>query len=88
MKKNECINLRVSEQEKNSIKKQAKKNNMNMTDYILQCVNMNNSEKVIAKTDLAAILCNIAAYLDNAEVKDSRLAKRMRGRFNELWELL
>lgn len=88
MKKMSCINLRISEEEKESIRQQAKRNDMKMTEYILECVRSYNPENIVTKKELAAMLCEIAAFLDSQEIKDTRLAKNLKRRFKEIWNYL
>ena len=88
MAKKECINLRISKKEKEKLRKYAEENDMNMTEYILECICLRDEEKVVMRTDLAEQLCDIAAYLDCVEIKDRRIVKELRRRFKKLWKYL
>lgn len=88
MAKNESILLRVSAKEKEFIRRQAKKRDMNMTEYIFWCVDSHNSHKVIVKSELAPHVIKLASALDCAETKDARTVKDLRKKFKKIWDLL
>lgn len=88
MAKDESINLRFSKKEKERLRRNAEDNNLSMAEYIRECIYLRDDENVITKQELAAMLCDIAAFLDCEEVRDTKLAKKMRRRFKKLWELL
>lgn len=88
MAKKESILLRVSEKEKEFIRREAQKRGMNMTEYIFWCVNLHNSHKVILKSELAPLVIKLAAALDCAETKDARTVKDLRKKFKKIWDLL
>ena len=88
MAKTEVINLRLSKEDKEMISRLAEESGMNITEYICDCIYLRDETKVILKTDFAAELCDIAAYLDCAEVKDRRTVREFRRRVKKLWKLL
>ena len=88
MAKSESIFLRVSVKEKEFIRRQAEKRDMTMTEYILWCVDLHNSDKVILKSELMPYLIQFVTALDNAEIKDKRTVKDLRKKFKKIWDLL
>ena len=88
MARDESINLRLSTREKEELHKCAEENNMSMTEYIRECIYLRNDENVISKKELAAELCDIAAFLDCEEIRNTRLAKDFRRRFRKIWKCL
>ena len=88
MGKKENINIRLSEEDKEMLRRCAEENDMNMTQYILQCIYLRDEEKTVLKTELAAMICDIATYLDCEEVKDRRIVRELRRRFKKIWKYL
>ena len=88
MAKDVSINLRVSKKEKEGLRNSAEENNLSIAEYIRECIYLRDDENVITKQELAAMLCDVAAFLDCEEVRDTKLVKKMRRRFKKLWELL